>query len=114
MGYAEENTNIENSQPCVKAKVREIEIPKESPFKNDKLNREKYAKVLTSIVNAYQDGAVMALNGSWGTGKTTFVKMWKQYLKSKDFPIIYYNAWEDDISEEPLFSLLRGLKNAND
>lgn len=114
MEYAVENTNIENIQPCVKAKVREIEIPKESPFKNDKLNREKYAKVLTSIVNAYQDGAVMALNGSWGTGKTTFVKMWKQHLKSKNFPIIYYNAWEDDISEEPLFSLLRGLKNAND
>jgi len=114
MKTIEENTNSDKNQIAIKAKTREIEIIKDEPFKNDKLNREKYAKVLTSTVKAYQDGAVLALNGAWGTGKTTFVKMWEQHLKNNGFPVIYYNAWEDDICEEPLFSLLRGLKNAND
>lgn len=109
MAYEAENNNIEKSRHCVKAKVRDIEIPEKDPFANDKLERRRYAEVLTSAVNAYQDGAVMALNGAWGTGKTTFVKMWQQYLKSKDFSVVYYNAWEDDISEEPLLSLLRNL-----
>ena len=109
MTYEEENSNIKKSQLCVKAKVRDIEIPEKDPFANDKLDRKKYVEILTSAVNAYQDGAVMALNGAWGTGKTTFVKMWEQHLKSKGFSVIYYNAWEDDISEEPLLSLLRNL-----
>lgn len=111
MKTIEENTNSDKNQIAIKAKTREIEIIKDEPFKNDKLNREKYAKVLTSTVKAYQDGAVLALNGAWGTGKTTFVKMWEQHLKNNGFPVIYYNAWEDDICEEPLVSMVRGFKN---
>ena len=101
---AEEKTKL-----YIKAKAGEINIPKEDPFENDKLDRKKSAKVLTSAVSAFQDGAVIALNGAWGTGKTTFVKMWAQHLDSNGFPVIYYNAWEDDISDEPLISLLRNL-----
>ena len=95
----------------IKAKVMEFEIPDNDPFKNDKLDRKNYAKALTDMVDLYMEGAVIALNGGWGTGKTTFVKMWGQYMYNQGFPVIYYNAWEDDISEEPLFSLLRGLKS---
>ncbi len=94
----------------IKAKVRDFEISDTTqPFKDDKLGRKEYAEVLTSVVEAYGDGAVMALNGAWGTGKTTFLKMWKQHLINESFPVIYYNAWEDDICEEPLPSLLRNL-----
>ena len=52
------------------------------PFKDCKLGREKYADVLTNIVANYADGFVLAINNEWGTGKTTFVKMWRQYLKN--------------------------------
>lgn len=110
-----EMTELKSEQVyhSVKAKVRDFVISKEDPFANDKLDRKKNAEVLTSAAFAYQDGAVLALNGAWGTGKTTFVKMWSQHLKNNGFPVIYYNAWEDDISEEPLFSLLRCLKTVN-
>ncbi len=98
----------------VKAKVREFEITDpQQPFKDDKLGRKEYAEVLSSVVEAFVDGAVIALNGAWGTGKTTFLKMWKQHLMNLDFPVIYYNAWEDDICEEPMLSMLRELKELN-
>ena len=98
----------------IKAKVKEFEIedPKE-PFKGDKLDRKEYAEVLSSIVETFVGGAVIALNGAWGTGKTTFLKMWKQHLMNEGFPVIYYNAWEDDICEEPMLSMLRVLKELN-
>ena len=101
-------------KPIVKArnKVFEIEDP-EKPFKDDKLGREEYAKILTSIVGSFTEGAVIALNGAWGTGKSTFLKMWSQHLKNEGFPVVYYNAWEDDICDEPLLSMLRGLKGLN-
>lgn len=95
----------------IKAKAKEfvIEDP-DQPFKDDKLGRKDYAEILTGIVETFVDGAVIALNGPWGTGKTSFLKMWSQHLKNQDFPVIYYNAWEDDISDEPLLSMLRGMK----
>ncbi len=95
----------------IKAKAKEfvVEDPAQ-PFKDDKLGRKEYAEILTGIVETFVSGAVIALNGSWGTGKTSFLKMWSQHLKNQDFPVIYYNAWEDDISDEPLMSMLRGMK----
>ena len=102
------------SDRIIKAKVREFEISDTTqPFKDDKLGRKEYAEVLTSVVDVFGDGAVIALNGAWGTGKTTFLKMWKQHLINASFPVIYYNAWEDDICEEPMLSMLRELKGLN-
>ena len=49
----------------------------ESPFDRCKLDRKSYALVLTNIIKLYPNGFVLGLNNSWGTGKTTFVKMWK-------------------------------------
>ena len=95
----------------IKARNKEFEITiPEEPFKDDKLGRKEYAEVLTDVVESFVGGAVVALNGAWGTGKTTFIKMWSQHLKNKEFPVVYYNAWEDDICNEPLMSMLRGLK----
>ena len=95
----------------IKARNREFEInDPNDPFKDDKLGRKEYAEVLTDVVELFADGAVVALNGAWGTGKTTFLKMWSQHLKNQDVPVVYYNAWEDDICNEPLMSMLRGLK----
>ena len=100
-----------NDFPVFKGSIEEFEVPKNDPFKNDKLNRKPYIETLTNVVRSFQYGTVIALNGAWGTGKTTFIRMWKQHLENNHFPIAYYNAWEDDISEEPLFSLLRQLRN---
>lgn len=103
-----------NQNRIIYAKNKEFEITdKENPFKDDKLGRQQYAEVLTDVVEAYKGGAVIALNGAWGTGKTTFLKMWKQHLENTGFPVVYYNAWEDDICEEPMLSMLRELKELN-
>lgn len=98
----------------INARNREFEITDpNNPFQDDKLGRKQYAEILTDVVEAYNGGAVIAINGAWGTGKTTFLKMWKQQLENNGFPVIYYNAWEDDICEEPLLSMLRELKGLN-
>lgn len=88
----------------------ETEIDLEQPFKNCKLERENYAFVLTNIVESYSEGFVMAINNKWGTGKTTFVKMWQQQLKNKEFKTIYFNAWENDFEDNPLIALIGELQ----
>jgi hypothetical protein len=66
---------------------------------------------LDRIILSYKKGAVLALNGEWGTGKTTFVEMWGKTLQNMDYPVVYYNAWENDYSEEPLFSMIKSLRS---
>ena len=65
----------------MKFKHSDIEIPREDPFRNCKLNRQPNAIILTQIVQNYSDSFVLSINGEWGTGKTTFMKMWAAYLK---------------------------------
>lgn len=94
----------------MKIKHHEIIPNEEKPFAECKLAREPYARVLTDIVNTYADGFVLAINNEWGTGKTTFVKMWQQQLKNEGFQTIYFNAWENDFDSKPLVALMSELE----
>lgn len=89
---------------------KEIEIESGNPFGNCKLDREKYSSVLTNIVNEYPEGFVLAINNKWGTGKTTFIRMWEQSLIDNKHKTIYFNAWENDFENNPLVALMGELK----
>ncbi len=82
----------------------------QEPFENCKLDREKYAEVLIKIINSYSDGFVLALNNRWGEGKTTFIRMWIQYLVNQKYKTLYFNAWEHDFNKDPLAAILSELK----
>lgn len=92
-------------------KHNEIVVDKDRPFLNCKLGREKYAGILTDIVMNYRDGFVLAINSEWGTGKTTFVKMWQQQLQNEKFRTLYFNAWESDFEENPLIAFIAEFRN---
>jgi hypothetical protein len=87
-----------------------IEIPKENPFANCKLGREKYADVLTEIIKTYSSGFVLALDNKWGGGKTTFVKMWQRKLEIQEYKTIYFNAWENDFENNSFIAILAEFK----
>lgn len=91
-------------------KTRDVNIIQENPFANCKLEREPYANTLTTIIEAYSDGFVFAVNGKWGTGKTTFMKMWRQSLDNNGYKTVFFNAWENDFTSEPLVAILGELR----
>lgn len=94
----------------MKYRHHDINIPSDHPFANCKLNRKPNAEVLTQIVQNYADGFVLSINGEWGTGKTTFMKMWAAYLKQQHINSIYFNAWENDFISDPMVAILGELK----
>ena len=70
-----------NSLP---SRLPEIEIPLNEPFKNDKLGYSKYAETLKTLVDLYSEsGCVLAINGRWGSGKTTFSAKLANLCRSK-------------------------------
>jgi predicted KAP-like P-loop ATPase len=83
-------------------------------FENtDKLHRQGFANKLTKIIensNDYDLGGslVISLDSAWGTGKSTFIEMWGNDIKTKypNIKIISYNAWENDDWDNALIPLI--------
>lgn len=80
-------------------------------FEKDLLNREPVAEALMKIVKNKKNLKVLAIDSEWGTGKTTFIKIWTEMLKNEnrykdEYEAIYFNAWENDYLKEPLVALL--------
>ena len=93
-------------------KSPEIEIVPQEPFSNDQLDRSESAHILTQFVSSLNGPFVLCINSNWGTGKTTFVKMWQQYLKNHDYHCLYFNAWEHDFSiTDPLIPFIAEMQS---
>ncbi len=80
-------------------------------FKDDYFDRCKTAENLTTVFDNSDEGLIISINSAWGTGKTKFVEMWSEGLKSTDeFSTIYLNAWEADYFNDPLLALIMALE----
>ena len=64
-----------------------------------------FADYLEHQIVRDNDNYVLCINGTWGTGKTFFIKRWEASLEEKGYDVIYFNAWENDCGEDPLVSL---------
>ena len=86
----------------------DIEIPddpEDDPFKSDLLGRKESIEVLTHLVRSIDGPCVIAVDSEWGSGKTTFLRIWAQFLSNDNFPVIQFNAWETDFADDPLVAL---------
>lgn len=95
----------------------EIAVPSENPFENCKLGREKIAISLTKIIKNVNidNGFVISIDSPWGTGKTTFIDMWKALLeKEEEIICVKFNAWDSDFYNNPLVSILENLDETID
>lgn len=86
-------------------KLPEPTIDETNPFKNCKLGRLQYADILTKVIR-HNPGCVLAIDGEWGSGKTTFVKMWNQSLINQGFNVLYFNVWEHDFIADPIIGFI--------
>lgn len=87
-------------------KVKNLEVNSDNPFRNDRLNRKEDIEFLTSLINTLSESFVISINAPWGTGKSTFLKMWEKYLENQEIKSIYFNAWENSFINEPLIALI--------
>lgn len=89
----------------------------------DKLERRAFSQQLEAFMatehHFIEDGAlVISLNGVFGSGKTTFLEMWRNEIveRRKDgvlLPVpIILNAWESDFSGDPLLAILSAISTA--
>ncbi|MEZ9473478.1 P-loop NTPase fold protein, partial [Vibrio lentus] len=76
-------------------------------FNKCELNNEEYGTYLSSYLRSQKKPLVLNLNGSWGTGKTHFLKqMYSDLRFTHEYPVIYIDAWKSDFSNDPLLVLI--------
>lgn len=78
-------------------------------FMNDVLQRQQFGDALSNLVTRSTDELVISLDGKWGEGKTTFVKMWQGLLKEKGIPSIYIDAFQNDYTEDAFISIASAI-----
>ena len=89
----------------------DIEIPEQDPFQNDLLGRKEPVQVLTNLLRSIEGPCVLAVDGAWGAGKTTFLNILSGHLRCNDFQVVKFNAWETDFSDDPFLALSQELTN---
>ena len=90
----------------------DLEIPTDDPFKNDCLGRQELEPPLTQFVTQAVGPFVLAIDGSWGSGKTTFLNMWQVKLDDAGHLCLYLNAWKTDFVPDPLVAVVGELSIA--
>lgn len=102
----------------IRIQPREIDVPEDDPFRHDLLGRKESVEVLTHLVGSLEGPCVLAVDAAWGSGKTTFLRIWVQHLRNRGFPVVGFNAWETDFSGDPFVALstelTEGLKGYTD
>ena len=86
---------------------RLIEIPCDDIFKNDQLGLEPVIAARTEALCSRSPQAI-AIDGQWGTGKSTFLALWAAYLRGKGVKVVQFNAWKS-FEADPLDALTRQI-----
>ncbi|WP_428026211.1 KAP family P-loop NTPase fold protein [Arcobacter sp.] len=89
----------------------------EKIWDNDKLNRksesEYLIKYLTNVYKANKDSSfVLNINSEWGFGKTYFLKNLKLELENEYHKVMYFDAWQNDYTKEPLLSFIAEINDS--
>ena len=86
---------------------RLIEIPSDDIFKHDKLGLEPAIASRTKAILSHSPQSV-AIDGRWGTGKTTFMALWAAYLRREGVKVVEFNAWKA-FGADPLDTLTKAI-----
>jgi len=96
----------------MKLKPTAIAVEPNEPFKSDKLGRDSCAKTLTQFISSVDEPLTLSVEAGWGHGKSTFFRMWEQYMLDAGYTCIQFNAWEADFAEDPLIPFVSEIRKA--
>lgn len=89
----------------MKLVAESLEVADGDGFRNDLMGREPFGEALTNVVLNIENEVVISINARWGEGKTTFVRMWRDVLKTRGIPSIYIDAYRSEYLGEPFLTL---------
>ena len=95
--------------------MQEIAESVENIWSGDVLGRKEDARYLQNyLVKRYETkkaepGFVLAINAEWGFGKSFLLERWKQQVLLENHPVVFFDAWKNDFTEDPLLAFIAEL-----
>lgn len=85
----------------------------------DKLDIIKYIKGLTSFVESCETPMTLAIQGGWGTGKTSMMNLLEDELRKEKIMTMYLNTWQysqlqGDLYENFIVSIIDKILKENE
>ena len=82
----------------------------------DKLGLKPFGERLFEIIDdrhnlsSHDKGFAVSLNAPFGNGKTTFLHMFKNFVKEKEnYEVLFIDAWRTDFCERPILAIISQL-----
>ncbi|MEX0405224.1 P-loop NTPase fold protein [Aquibium sp. LZ166] len=71
-----------------------VVVEDDEGFSSDKdiFERAGLAQGMKNLVASVDDPLVIAFDGVWGSGKTTFLRMWAGELRKAGHPVIFFRC----------------------
>jgi hypothetical protein len=93
----------------VRLSLPELQITADEGFnpQKDIFRRAQYGQQLTNFIVNAEENLVFALDSNWGSGKTTFIKMWHSHNNNHtpQLKTIYFDAFQNDYQSDPFLAL---------
>ena len=86
----------------------------DEPSGKDTLSRLVLARTFAQVASECQTPLVVGVYGSWGSGKTTFLKLIESELDQNHCKPVWFNAWQHDYDAAPAISLLHSMVDSLD
>lgn len=86
-----------------------IIVGEDEAFEQDVLGRSNFGQSLLNLVSQSSDELVISLDGKWGEGKTTFVRMWQGMLNQAKVPSIYIDAFANDYIDDAFIAIASSI-----
>lgn len=87
-------------------------------WEDDELERYKSACFLTNYLSKKYsltrgqkraNSLVLGIRAEWGFGKTFFIQRWMKDLRDQNYPVVYFDAWQNDFADDPLIGFVDAL-----
>ncbi|WP_126452349.1 KAP family P-loop NTPase fold protein [Sulfuriflexus mobilis] len=89
----------------MKIVIPQLLVEESESFQNDLFERQPFGDALLNVVDRSNGELVISIDGQWGEGKTTFVKMWQGHLKNSNISSVYIDAFSNDYIDDPFISI---------
>nr|EGR0558264.1 hypothetical protein [Vibrio cholerae] len=86
-------------------------ISESEGFEQDLFGRKAFGESLKNVIINSDDALVISLDGMWGEGKSTFVRMWQGILTEDGIPNIYIDAFSNDYVDNAFISVASAINS---
>ncbi|SIN72576.1 KAP family P-loop NTPase fold protein [Halodesulfovibrio marinisediminis] len=66
----------------------------------------KFGEQLKDFYAKFDDPLVGVLDAPWGSGKSTFIKMWCGHMRNAGYPVIEFDAFKNDYTNDAFMALV--------